>query len=126
MSDIKTIKLPESAHAIARKLYDDILALATERGVLMTDYMQARMSLEAKFQPQSEELIARINAVKLKGSEDICKAVGEVYDPSCGYSIDTSYLKDHGVAFMIVMPRVDGQRFDGLSEDMPAPGTKLN
>ena len=123
---VKCYKLPASANALAKKVYDDMAALMTERVALINEYKRELLAVEEKFNAPALALAMRINEIKLKGSEDLCRAAGVTYDSTCGYAIDTSYIEDCGMAFIQEVPRTDGLRFDDMMEDVRPAGTRLN
>lgn len=125
INDRKIIEVPKEAHALVQQLYKDILSYCQERGALIESYARERHALDEKYAPLTAELLGRINETKLKASAMLCEACGIPYDPECGYSVDAQYL-EFGVAFVVVMPRENGARFDGLPNDMPPAGTRLN
>ncbi len=123
---IKAYQLPKSAHDMARKIYADIMAVSQERAIIVAEYVKAAAELEERFAAPAASIAARLSEIKLKGSEALCEAVGIQYRADCGYAIDTSYLEDLDVAFIQEVERDNGKRFDGMAEDMPPAGTKLN
>jgi hypothetical protein len=126
MSDkAQVIKVPPEAHSLVQKLYEEIVKLANERSELLHRYAIDRQAVETKYAPLSADLIGRINEAKIKGSMAICEACGVPYDPACGYSVDAQYL-EHGVAFVVVLSREDGARFDNLAHEKIPVGTLLN